>query len=285
VTSSQLLQGIQRLAAQFSGTLGVWSHSLVSGETIEWNGEDVFPSASTIKLPILYEVYRQAGDKRFHLTDTRSVDATDVVPGSGILKDLTPGVTLSIRDLATLMIVVSDNTAANLLIDLVGIDAVNHTMKALGLHGTVLGHKFFRAPEGAVANSTTPADLGRLLVQITRHGVLAPAACEEMLQILRQQHYTEYITRKIVDYDGFVEAGVEPVVRVASKSGAIRGTRNDVALVERGNNRYVIAMMTRDCTDRRFYVDNEAAVLLANVSALVDEHWQGDAKGTAARPT
>ncbi len=285
MTSLPVLQGIQRLAPQFSGVLGVWSHSLVSGETIEWNAEDVFPSASTIKLPILYEVYRQAADKRFRLTDTRTVAATDVVPGSGVLKDLTPGITLSIRDLATLMIVVSDNTAANLLIDLVGIDAVNQAMKTLGFHATVLGHKFFRAPAGAVPNSSTPADLGRLLVQIGRHRVLTPAACEEMLRILRQQHYTDHITRKIVDYDGFLEAGVEPVVTVASKSGAIRGTRNDVALIERRDGRYVIAMMTRDCADRRFYVDNEAAVLLANVSALVDEYWQGEAKGAAARLT
>src|SRR5574337_502763 len=189
MTPPPVLQGIQRLAAQFSGVLGVWSQSLVGGETIEWNAEDGFPSASSIKLPILYEVYRQAGDKRFHLTDTRTVEATDVVPGSGILKDLTPGVTLSIRDLATLMIVVSDNTAANLLIDLVGTEAVNRSMKTLELRATVLGHKFFRAPAGAAPNSSTPADLGRLLVQIARHRVLTPAACEEMLQILRQQHY------------------------------------------------------------------------------------------------
>lgn len=285
MTSPPVLQGIQRLAAQFSGVLGVWSQSLVGGETIEWNAEDGFPSASSIKLPILYEVYRQSGDKRFHLTDTRTVEATDVVPGSGILKELTPGVTLSIRDLATLMIVVSDNTAANLLIDLVGTEAVNRSMKTLELRATVLGHKFFRAPAGAAPNSSTPADLGRLLVQIARHRVLTPAACEEMLQILRQQHYTDYITRKIADYDGFLEAGVEPMVTVASKSGAIRGTRNDVALVEGRDSRYVIAMMTKDCADRRFYLDNEAAVLLANVSALVYEHWQGEAKGAAARPT
>jgi len=213
------------------------------------------------------------------------VEATDVVAGSGILKELTPGVTLSIRDLATLMIVVSDNTAANVLIDLVGVDAVNQAMKTLGLHATVLGHKFFRAPAGAVPNSSTPDDLGRLLAQIARHRVLTPAVCEEMLRVLRQQHYTDHITRKIVDYDGYLEAGVEPVVTVASKSGAIRGTRNDVALVERRNSRYVIAMMTRDCADRRFYVDNEAAVQLANVSALIDEHWQGEAKGAAARLT
>src|SRR5207302_522350 len=121
-----------------------------------------------------------------------------IVPGSGVLKDLTPPVALPVRDLATLMIVVSDNTAANLMIDLVGIDAINRSMRALGLTATVMEYKFFHAPPNSRGARSTPADLG-----------------------------------------------------------------------EGRDCRYVIAMMSRDCKDRRFYVDNEAAVLLADVSALI----------------
>lgn len=273
MSPSAVVQDIQRAAAGFSGVLGVWSHSLTSGETVEWNAQDVFPAASAIKVPILYVVYRQAGEGRFRLSDTRTVEAGDVVPGSGVLKDLTPGLALSIRDLAALMIVVSDNTAANLLIDLVGVDAVNRSMEAVGLRATVLEHKFFHAPQGARGARSTPADLGRLMNLIASHESLPAAACEEMLQILRRQHHTDQVTRRIAEYDGFLETGVEPVVTVASKSGAVRGTRNDVALVERRDCRYVIAMMSRDCADRRFYVDNEAGVLLAEVSALVYAHF------------
>lgn len=270
---SVIVPELQRLAAGFSGVLGVWCRSLTSGDTVAWNAEDVFPAASAIKLPILYEVYRQAGEGRFQLTDTRTVEAAEIVPGSGILKDLTPGLALPIRDLATLMIVVSDNTAANLMIDLVGVDAVNRSMATLGLRATVLENKFFRSPPGARGARTTPADLGHLMTQIADHAVLTPAACEEMRQILRLQHHTDHVTRRIADFDGFLETGTEPVVTVASKSGSIRGTRNDVALVESRDCRYVIAMMSRDCADRRFYVDNEAGVLLANVSALVYAHF------------
>jgi beta-lactamase class A len=178
------------------------------------------------------------------------------------------------------MIVVSDNTAANLLIDLVGVERVNQTMQALELRDTVLEHKFFRAPPGAPINRASPADLGRLMLLVATHAVLSLQACEEMLAILRRQQHTDQITRRLPDFDGFLEQGVAPLVRVASKSGAIRGTRNDVALVERGDLRYVIAMMSRDCTDRRFYVDNEAAVLLADVSALIDAHFQRTSLGS-----
>lgn len=271
----EVAETIGQLAAGFSDTLGVWAHSLTSGETVEWNAQEVFPAASTIKLPILYEVYRRAGEGHLRLADMVTVQAEAIVGGSGILKDLTPGLRFSVRDLATLMIVVSDNTAANLLIDLVGMVAVNSSMQALGLRGTVLENKLMRAPAGSRPSRSTPADLGRLLLLIAGHSVLTPASCEEMLGILQRQHHTDQITRRVTEYDGYLEQGVEPIVRVASKSGAIRGTRNDVALVERKNLRYVIVLMSRECADRRFYVDNEASVLLADVSGFIDTHFRG----------
>jgi len=264
-----VIDAIARLARQFSGTLGVWAESLTTEEMISWNAQEVFPSASAIKLPILYEVYRQADEGRFQLTDPLTVRGEDVVPGSGVLKDLTPSLALPARDLATLMIVVSDNTASNVLIDLVGLDAVNRSMENLGLIATRLEHKFFRGTQGAPQNRSTPADLGRLLSLIARRAVLRPQVCDEMLAILGRQHHTDHITRRIPDFDGFVEAGRVPAVRVACKSGSIRGTRNEVGLVEALGARYVIAMMSRGCADQRFYPDNEGALLLADVSALI----------------
>jgi beta-lactamase class A len=271
------LDEIEHLAQSFSGVLGVWARSLDTGQTVERQGTESFPAASTIKLPILYEVFRQAADGRFALTDPLTLRAEDVVPGSGVLKDLTPGLTLPVRDLATLMIVVSDNTATNMLIDLVGLDAVNASAASLGLTGTRLAFKLFRAPQGPPRNVSTPADLGRLMFLIATHGVLAPRDCDEMLAILGRQHFTDLITRRIPEFDAFVEAGQTPSVTVASKSGSIRGTRNDVGLVTAHGRRYVIALMSRGCADPRFYQDNEAALLLPRVSAVVYRHFLGGA--------
>ncbi|OFX28413.1 MAG: hypothetical protein A2Z07_12730 [Armatimonadetes bacterium RBG_16_67_12] len=267
------MEEIQALADCFSGTLGVWASLLDSGETLEWNATDDFPAASTIKLPILYEVFRQAGECRFTLTDPMTLRAEDIVPGSGILKDLTPGLALPIRDLATLMIVISDNTATNMLIDLVGLDAVNGSCEALGLTGTVLAFKLFRGPDGAPRNRSTPVDLGRLMTGVAGHAVLTPPACDEVLAILGRQHFTDLITRRLTEFDGFLEAGKAPRVAVASKSGSIRGTRNDVGLVSARGQRYVVAMMSKGCADERFYHDNEAAVLLPRVSAAIYRHF------------
>ncbi len=273
-SAASVLEEIGTLAAGFSGTLGVWARSFDSGEVIEWQSNETFPAASTIKLPILYEVFRQAGEGRFGPADTRTLKADDQVGGSGILKDLTLGLVLTVKDLATLMIVISDNTATNMLIDLVGLGAVNASCERLGLSGTRLEFRVQRAPEGArVMNRSTPADLGLLMSLIARDEILTPHACKEMLAVLDRQHLTDNITRRLPEFDGYVEQGKEPAVVVGSKSGSVRGTRNDVGYVRAHGRRYVIAMMSKGCTDVRFYHDNEASVLLPKVSAAVYRYF------------
>jgi beta-lactamase class A len=264
---------IEALSGKFSGKLGLWAHALDTGETVAINADTSFPSASTIKLPVLYEVYRQAGEGRFSLSDRLTVKADDLVPGSGVLKDLGDGVTLTVRQLATLMIIVSDNTATNILIDLVGKEQVNAAMAGLGLANTHLYNKLFKAPPGAPFNCSSPGDLGRLLLLIGQGQVLTADACADMMVIMGRQHLTEGITRRIPDFDAFVEAGKEPLATVASKSGSIRGVRNDVGFVKAHGQRYVISMMTKDGTDPRFYADNEGSLLLADISAVMYQHF------------
>lgn len=96
-----------------------------------------------------------------------------------------------------------------------------------------------------------------------------------MLAILVRQHFTDNITRRLEEFDGYLETGKTSVVTVASKSGAIRGTRNDVGLVTAHDRRHVIAMMSKGCADLRYYQDNEASVLLPKISAALYHHFAG----------
>jgi beta-lactamase class A len=268
-----VLDEIRSLADGFSGVLGLWARSLDTGETIEWNSRESYPAASTIKLPILVELFQQVEAGRISLSDQVTLRSEVVVNGSGILKDLSPGLALTVKDLATLMIVVSDNTATNMLIDLVGLESVNDAIGRFGLRGTRLEFKLFKAPQGAPLNRSTPEDLGHLMTLVATRAILSPESCEAILQILGRQHSTDLITRRLPDFDGYLEAGREPAVAVASKSGSIRGTRNDVGLVSAHGHRYVIAMMSKGCADLRFYHDNEAALLLPQVSAAIYRHF------------
>lgn len=276
-----VLDEVVRLAGGFSGTLGLWARSLETGETLAYNADQVFPAASTIKLPILYELYRQALSGRVDLGALLPVTAADVVPGTGVLKELSAGIRLPVRDLATLMIVVSDNTATNMLIDLVGLESVNAAMAELGLPEIRLENRLFRGRPGAPMNRATPGALGRLMERIARREVLTAAACDELIGILKRQHFKEQIDRYLPEADAFPDPDRPPPLVVASKGGAIRGTRNEVGAVWRQGRGYVICMMSRGCADDRYYPDNEAALLLARVSAAVYRHFTGGESGLA----
>src|SRR5207248_2664828 len=128
---------VRRLAARFSGRFGFWARNLRLGEEVAWHADDQFPSASTIKVFVLRELHRQAAAGVLDLDRDRvEMRHPDVVTGSGVIKDLTVGLKLSLRDAATLMITVSDNTATNLLIERLGTRAINRSTRAAGYTGT-----------------------------------------------------------------------------------------------------------------------------------------------------
>ena len=111
---------LRELVSHTRGVLGLSVVDLVSGARFGFNQDNVFPQASAIKIPVLMEVYKQAGEGKLKLTDSRRIERKDMTPGSGVLSELGDGtVHLSLHDLCVLMIVLSDNTATNLLIDIV----------------------------------------------------------------------------------------------------------------------------------------------------------------------
>lgn len=253
-------------ASGFSGTFGFWACDLRSGESFGVASEERFPSASTIKLWVLRELFRACS---LGLADLDGefvpMSASDRVIGSGILKDLTPGFRMSLRDAATLMITVSDNTATNLLISRLGVRSINREALRAGYSGTHLHGLFFKG-RGIRASVTTPFDCGRFLVGVARGREVSREASRGMLDILRREQYANIVGR-MIPYDPY--ASGRDRWRLASKSGSIRGVRNDAAIVEGPGCRYVVALMSRDCKDERFNVDNEANLVLARVAAEV----------------
>src|SRR5205814_1253508 len=141
LTRSGLLAEARLLIDGFSGHAGFAFLDLDTGDALGINAHESHPTASMIKLPILIEFFQQVEDGRWRLEQPREVRAAEHVGGSGILKQLTPGIFLPLRDLAYLMMSVSDNTATNILIELVDLENVNQRMRALGCSNLVLRHK------------------------------------------------------------------------------------------------------------------------------------------------
>ncbi|BAS28850.1 serine hydrolase [Limnochorda pilosa] len=275
---------LTELDAGFSGTLAVAARGL-SGRparrpALSFRAAETFPAASVIKLPILVEAFRQAEEGRLDLARRVPLRTEDQVGGSGVLKELEPGLEPTLRDLLTLMIVVSDNTATNMVMERVGIEAVNASAQAWGLRQTYLAGPLLAPPERQTPaqregrrSTVSPADMVELLTALHRHQILSEAGCEQVLEILGRQHFSVLGRELGYDLDA-VEDGTSDL-RIQSKSGSIAGVRNDVGIISTSHGAYAVAVMTKDSRDRGFAYQNEGETVVARASRLVFDHWLG----------
>jgi beta-lactamase class A len=280
--TGEVLARAQRLVGEFSGRAGFFAHDLKTDETLGINQRETFPTASMIKLPILVELFRQVQDGRLSLDERREVRGADHVGGSGLLRHMTAGIRLPIRDLAYLMISVSDNTATNRCIDLVGIDAVNQHMRDLGCGGLVLRNKIdfdhaWTEPDHLAVG--TPEDFARLMAKIWRKEILSPDACDEMLRMMagvgtdRAGRYLPINPYAVEMAAHGLETG--PALRFAGKTGGLVGVRGQVAAIWSDDIAFVLAVMTTGSRDWSWGVDCEGSLFAARLGKLIYDHVVG----------
>ena len=281
----------------FKGVLGVSVKHLGTGESANLNGDTLFPTASVFKVPVLVEFYRQA--ERGALSPDQQVVLTerDKVPGSGVLKELSAGLSVSLRDLLSLMMMVSDNTVTDLIVGRVGFDGVNATLDELGLHMTrvvrycreilfdLVGVNdlplekmtigLFREVSeardyggswslGVEDNDvTTPNEMTRLLELIVKGEAASRNSCDEILDIMGKCQTGQYRVPKYLPVKKLV---------LQRKTGSLPGIRNDVAVVtvKASGDQYVISCFTMGAED--VYEAEEA---IAQVSRAVYEYFDG----------
>jgi beta-lactamase class A len=225
------------------GVLGLAILDLTSGQTFFLHPDDVFPQASSIKVAVLADLYRQAQDGKLKLNDLYTVQASDLVPDSAIMLGLTPGITrITNRDLATMMMAVSDNAATNVLIDHVGMNNVNALMDQLSLPHTRLRRKMMdikAAAEGR-ENVSTPREMMTLLEDLYRDKVLNKEFTDDFFKMLS--------TKK----ESFIPRELPDDLQIANKPGELEGVRNDSGVIFAKNRPYIICVMTT-------YLRNERA--------------------------
>lgn len=276
------LEAVQRelaeLADRHSGELAVAAVNLATGEEVRWNAEAIFPTASVIKLPILVELLRQAEAGTVSLDDRITLTEDDKRGGSGILKAFEAGLRLSLRDAATLMIVLSDNTATNIIIDAVGgPDPVNSAMEQLGL-GTIRLHNRidFELIGGDVRRlgESSAQDMCRLVHGIAEGTVFGQAVSAEVQAVLAQQQYLDQAPRYVEVSPYAAELGLDPSIQVANKTGFFTGTRADAGFFRfRGGGGFAYTMFHHGSKDESFLPEAEGAVLHGLAGKALVEHW------------
>ncbi len=251
---------LREIAAGVRGAMGIAALDLTSGERFAVNENLVFPQGSAIKIPILLEVYKQANAGKFQLTDLRWLNKADQVGGSGVLFELGDHTSqLSIRDLAVLMIVLSDNTATNMLIELVGMANVNQTLGALGLKQTRLQRKMLNtaASGRGEENLATPAEAARIMEILYRGEFLNRQVCDEILAILKKPK------------SGGINTALPAAIPVAFKPGGIAGVATEWAIVYLKERPYVAVVM------ENYAIGEEAATAMQEISrTLYDYFWR-----------
>jgi beta-lactamase class A len=277
ISAGDLEARLLEMSKQIDGRVALYARNLDSGREVGINADEPVRTASTIKLPIACAVAKFVAEGKHAWSDRLIVQAEDKVSGSGVLADLSDGESISLRDATTLMIIVSDNTATNLILDHVGGDPVNDYLASLGLERTRVMRKIrgdgtqLKPAQGWTREGSrpenqrfgiglsTPREMVRLLEMLEQGKVVDGNSSQLVLQMLERQQYKDGIGRKVDQF------------RVASKSGSLDALRSDVGIVYTPHGRIAIAITVDGLPQIDYSPDNAAQKWIADVSLVLLE--------------
>lgn len=237
---ASLKEDIEKIASEHSGNISVYVET--SKGSIEINESEVMSSASIIKVPILVEAIRQGEQGDLIWDDEVIVEESDLVGGSGVLKDMETPLSSTVRELADLMITVSDNTATNMIMERVGFDEVNWTCIQMGCEDTVLQTSIYTSmpQDRGSHNYTNAIDMVKILKGANEGEILSPEGREEFLRIMR--------SAKNARLSGYKDPELHKDIQVGRKGGSTANPRvlHDVAIFTLGDDVVYAAVMTKD---------------------------------------
>lgn len=263
---------IARWNADFSGEVGLYC-TLDGAAFVDFQADEVFATASTIKLFVLGALLEGVAAGRWSLAVPVAVEPADLVGGSGILKGLTPSLTLTLGDVATLMMTLSDNTATNLVVDGIGgVEAVNAHIRRAGLVTTRMGCRIDFAQIGddfERLGVSTPREMNAYLEGVRTQRLLPPEEAERFVAFLRFQHYLDLFPRHLPFNPYAADLGQTQTLVVANKTGFVPGVCCDAGYLIEAGRTLSYCVMSKGCGDLGFGVDNEANRLLGRIGARV----------------
>jgi beta-lactamase class A len=285
-TSSSLGEQVRAIATAHHGDVALFAENLKTHETVAISPDMPVQTASVIKLTILYEALEQVRSGKAHFEDKITLTKADQVQGSGVLLFFDAPLSLTLKDVLTMMVVMSDNSATNLAIDHLGIENIDARIAKLGLKDTYLYKKVFTpAPAGVVMpadqkkfglGKTTAREMATVMTKIVRCELAEPGSpaqaddaklCQVALKMLHVQFYRSAIPRYL---DGMPGATSDSI---ANKTGSLDAVRNDVAAISTKNGMVVISVFTFNNKDHSWGAEQEGELSIAKLARAIIQSW------------
>ena len=264
---SPLDQQVKSLVNSFKGKVNLFAKNLDTGETYALNPDERVRTASTIKIAVMIEAFARVNEGKLKWTDEVILTKEKKVGGSGILNELSDNLHLTLRDAVNLMMILSDNTATNLTLDVLTTDAVNARMESLGFKNIKIMRKVFAGGESAAGKDpenkkyglgmATPREMVLVLEKLERGEIISPAVSKEMLELMKREQGRNAIGRSLTD------------VPIASKYGALDRLRSSVAILYTKKGKIAMAISCDDMPEIMWSVDNPAYLLMSRLSEVL----------------
>lgn len=278
-SAQELQTRVDALVRMHRGKVAVFAKNLQSGETLEVNSDTPVQTASVIKLPLMLQAYHQVKQGKLKLSDPVVLDKDNQVPGSGVLAFMDTGLKLTLQDTIRLMMMLSDNTATNLMIDKVGLAPTNQMLADMGLKNTYFYKKVYKKAEGPMPpdqkqfglGKTTAKEMGQVMESIWRCDLGDRELCHQMIYTMRNQQYRDMLPRYLEAADTS-----EDLSAIADKIGALDDVRNDVALVYTKHGPVVISIFTWQNADKSWGPENQAEIMIGKIARTIVQAWSPD---------
>ena len=260
---------VKTLVGSFKGKVSLFAKNLDTGETYAFNPDDRVRTASTIKIAVMIEAFARVAEGKIKWTDEVVLTKDKKVSGSGILTELSDGLRLTLRDAVNLMMILSDNTATNLVLDVLTTDAVNARMESLGLKNIKIMRRIGSGGESSAGKDpenkkyglgmATPREMVLVMEKLERGEVVSAAASKEMLDLMKREQGRNAIGRSLWN------------VPMASKYGALDRLRSAVGILYTKKGKIAMAISCDDMPETMWSVDNPAYLLMSRLSKVIAE--------------
>src|SRR5215217_277818 len=264
---STLDDQVKTLVTSFKGKVNIFARNLDTGETYALNADERVRTASTIKIAVMIEAYARVAEGKAKWTDEVVLTKEKKVSGSGILFELSDGLKLTLRDAINLMMILSDNTATNLVLDVLTTDAVNARMESLGFKQIKIMRKVGSGGESMAGKNpenkkfglgfATPREMVLVMEKLEGGDIISPAASKEMIDLMKREQGRNAIGRSLWN------------VPMASKYGALDRLRSAVGILYTKNGKIAMALSCDDMPDTMWSVDNPAYLLMSHLSEVL----------------